>query len=131
MGKFRDRYNELTEEVLADELLSWLYLLGSGYESEEEVAAMSERFDAMVSFAREYGYALDDPKLERDFDRWLDSEMEWNSVMYEMKKTGWEEGLKEGRDEGLKQGREQASSEIAARLRELGVDEGVIAKATA
>ncbi|MBQ9004679.1 MAG: hypothetical protein IJ087_22820, partial [Eggerthellaceae bacterium] len=84
-------YNELTEEVLGDELRAWLYLLGSGYANEEEVCEMSERFDAMASFAREYGYALDDPELERDFARWLDSEMEWNSGMYQAEKRGREQ----------------------------------------
>ena len=147
MDKFRRRYNKLTEEVLDDELLSWLYLLVRGYENEKEVDAMSERFDAMVSFAREYGYALDDPKLERDFDRWLESEMEYNSAMHQMRKTALEEGLEEGlkkgraqgraqgleegRAQGLEEGRAQTTAEIAAKMRELGIDEDIIAQATA
>ncbi|MBQ9002852.1 MAG: hypothetical protein IJ087_13455 [Eggerthellaceae bacterium] len=119
MAKFRRMYNELTEEVLSDELRARLYLLVRGYECERVVGEMSERFDAMASFAREYGYALDDPELERDFDRWLDSVMEWNS------------GMRRAEKKGMAQGREEAAREIAAKLRELGIDEGVIAQATA
>ena len=119
VSKFRLRYNGLTEEVLADEALAWLYLLSKGYESDEEVREMSERFDGIMEFAREYGYALDDPALVRDYDRWLDSELEWASGMHMARQDGIAEGRAEGRAEAI------------AKLRELGVDELIVAQVAA
>ena len=68
LRKFRRLYNELTEEVLSDELLTWLYLLTEGYKDDEEVRTMGFEFADVEDFARHYGKAANDPEVIHEFE---------------------------------------------------------------
>ena len=136
MDKVAKRYNGLTEEILSDELTAWLYLLARGYRSSEETAEMTEYFPEMIAFAKQYGLAMDDPETKRAFDSYQLDLWENVFIMEQTeidKRAAIEEGITQGREQGLEQGRkqglEQGRKELAAKLRELGVDEETIAEA--
>ena len=140
LDKVGERYNgNDISDVLEDESLAWLYLLARGYRRPEEVEQIMESFPTMEEFATRYGIAIGDPDLKRAYDKYWESEMEYNSRMYTMElegreqgyregydegtKQGMKEGIKEGRKEGIKEGMEKSLSQSIAKLREAGLDE--------
>lgn len=116
LDKVAARYNgENLDEVLRDEALAWLYLLSRGYEDPEEMSRMVERFPTMDEFAQRYGVAIDDPELKGAYERYWEAELNHRSA------------IRQARDDGFSDGR----NALASRLRELGVDEALLAKALA
>ena len=99
------------EAVLADESLAWLYLLADGYKDPEEVDRMAGAFPTMEEFAQRYGLAIGDPDLALAYERYWESEMEYNSAINYAKREGREEGILEER------------MRIDAALRAAGMDE--------
>ena len=134
LEKFRRRYNSLSDDVIEDETLAWLYLLTRGFGRKQEVEEMSEKFPTMIEFAELYGYALNDPKLERAYDDMISAEMEYNSQQSFYKRLedaaierGEKIGIERGLKQGIEQGIEQGIKQTIDKLRELGVDESLIA----
>lgn len=121
LDKVRARYNdgEHMDEVLTDESLAWLYLLAIGYEDPEEVNAIMKSFPTMEEFATRYGIALGDPDLKRAYDRYWESELEYNSIMEAAREDGREEGRKEGHEEAVATLRAAGFEEAAALVEHL------------
>ncbi|ACV23451.1 PD-(D/E)XK nuclease family transposase [Slackia heliotrinireducens] len=111
LRKFRARYNQLTDKVLEDELLSWLYLLTEGYRDERESEAIMEKFPTIEEFAELYGFALGDPKLKQAYDDYESAFiMESSRKAYHIRKEreAREDGYKAGVQQGLEQGMQNA-----------------------
>ena len=129
MDKIAERYNLASGEVLSDESLAWLYLLAKGYSEPREVEEMASEFREILNFAREYGIAIDDPDLERQYRVYESSILEYNAMMNEARDKGLaqgrEEGLEQGREEGLEQGRAEGREEGRAEGRAEGREEGL------
>ena len=117
LDKFRRQYDMLDKEVLSDPTLAWLYLLTKGFKSEREVDQIMDAFPSLEEFAELYGYALNDPKVERAYDDMISAELEYNSRQDFYKKLE-----REGFEKGVERGVEQ----VIAKLRELGADESLI-----
>lgn len=91
---------------------------------EDEERAMRVHWEAVGREAREHGMREGmEEGLKRGMAEGLEKGMERG------RKAGRAEGRKAGRAEGLEQGRAETRNEIAANLRELGVDESVIQQA--
>ena len=150
LEKVRTRYNRLTDEVLSDELLSWVYLLTKGYVDDTEVQRIMSEVPSIEYFAELYGRAVDDPKVKRAFEDAVSAEREYQSRqdyyerlkreaidegLREGREKGLEEGLEEGRKEGLEEGRKEGRKEgidsAAEKMREMGIDEDIIEKVVA
>ena len=114
LDKVRRRYNRLDEEVAADELTSWLYLLVQGYSDQREVDRMIENVKTIEEFARQYELAINDPKVVNAYEAYLSGEREYKSrqdffkrMEREAVERGLERGLKQGIEQGIEQGLEQ------------------------
>ena len=137
MDKIAERYNLASGEVLSDESLAWLYLLAKGYSEPKEVDEMASEFRDILNFAREYGIAIDDPDLERQYRVYESSILEYNAMMNEARDKGHQQGLAEGLEQGLEQGLaqglaqglQQGREEVAERLRAMGLDEQMVEQA--
>ena len=128
LDKVAKRYNGGSfADVLQDEALAWLYLLAEGYKHPEEADQIMDQFPTMEEFGRRYGLAVGDPDLKRAYDRYWESTLEHNSIMKEARRQGMEQGLEQGLEQGMKRGRDA----LAAQLRELGVDEAILAEGLA
>ena len=114
LEKVREWYHELTEEVLADKLLAWGYLLTSGYRQEADVEGVIETYPDMGDFAELYGLAADDPKVVAAYE--------------DARSAVFEHNLRLEYYESLRnEGREEERGRIAAALRAAGADESLIA----
>ena len=79
LDKVRELYNRGgMEAVLRDESLAWLYLLAAGYSDPEEAREIMGSFPTMEEFAERYGIAAGDPNLKRAYDKYWESELEYN-----------------------------------------------------
>lgn len=110
LAKVRERYNVLDEQVLSDELLSWLYLLTSGFSNEWEVEAIMEKFPTMQEFAELYGFAIDDPNIVEAYDLYEECWREQRSrqrYLDRLEKEAVERGLEKGIEQGIEQGIER------------------------
>ncbi|WP_350455302.1 PD-(D/E)XK nuclease family transposase [Slackia heliotrinireducens] len=136
LEKVRKRYNLLDDEVLGDELLSWLYLLTSGFNKSEEASAIMDAFPDIEEFAKMYGYALNDPKVVRAYADFESAEREYQSrkdyferVEREAKERGFkhgqEKGLEMGIEQGLQQGLQQGLEQGLQRGLEQGLQQGL------
>ena len=130
LEKVRKRYNSLDDEVLSDELLSWLYLLTSGYNKAEEAGAIMDAFPDIEEFAKMYGFALDDPKVVQAYADFESAEREYQSrkdyferVEREARERGYEKGIAEGIERGIEQGIERSIEQNIAILRSAGMDD--------
>ena len=87
----------------------------------------------MERLSAQHGIAIDDPDIKRKYERYKESVMEWNSIIATAKDDAIKEGLAEGRAEGLAEGRAEGVREererMAAKLKELGVDQSIITEA--
>lgn len=133
LDKIRRRYTSLTEEVLNDETLAWLYLLAQGFRDEGETMEIAEKFPTIEEFAKQYGLALDDPNLKDKYRglralQWdLASQEDWrNRIEEEGREKGLAEGRAEGRAEGLQEGEKAERERLVAAMRANGVDEETI-----
>ena len=135
MDKVAEEYNGLTEDVLADELTAWLYLLARGYRSSEETAEIMDYFPDMKSFAEHYGLAIEDPDTKRAFnsyqlDLWENAfieeqeEKDRQAAFEAARKQGHDEGLKLGYDDGLKSGYDEGHEQGYDAGRKSGYDDG-------
>ena len=154
LSKIRERYNHLTDEMLSDKLLSWVYLLVGGYAKKDEVYHMLENIPDMKEFAELYGLAADDPKVKIAYEDFISAARERQSekdffdrIERESRERGYADGRAEGRAEGYadgradgyadgraegrSEGRAEALEELAAALRDQGVDEGTLQSALA
>lgn len=133
LDKVAEEYNGVTEEVLADELTAWLYVLARGYRNQEEVEEIMESFPDIEEFANRYGLAIDDPDIKRSYEAYQESIMEYNSIIEygqeEAREKAREEGFKKGLEEGLETGFVDAIDEMVAQLRMLDMPEDVIEEA--
>ena len=100
LEKVAKRYNGLGEDILADELLAWSYLLADGYADEREVGKMAEAFPTMEEFSKLYGLAAGDPELARAYRAAAHAETEVKSVISYARDQAREQGMAEGRAEG-------------------------------
>ena len=99
LDKIRKRYNNLNQEVLGDELLSWLYLLVRGYRDDTEVEAITMAFPTIEQFAKQYGYATNDPSLKKAYETALWNAREedsFNRYIAKIKQEAAEEALEKG-----------------------------------
>lgn len=126
LGKVRERYNELTEEVLSDALLSWSYLLTKGYREPEEVERIMVEIPPIEHFAELYGLAVDDPKVKWAYEDAISAERE-----YQSRQDYFDRIEREAAERGLEQGLEQGIESMAESLRAAGIDEAVIKAAAA
>ena len=125
LDKVRARYNDANiEDVLADESLAWLYLLAAGYKHPEEVNRIMDSFPTIEEFATRYGIAIGDPNLKRAYDKYWESEMEYNSIINEAKRDGFAEGHTEGLAIGRAEGHAEGLAEGRAEGRAEGLVEG-------
>ena len=138
LGKVRERYNELTEEVLADDLLSWAYLLTKGYREPKEVERIMVEIPPIEHFAELYGLAVDDPKVKWAYEDAISAEREYQSrqdyfdrLEREAAEKGLEQGLEQGLKQGVERGIEQGVKRMVENLRAAGIDEAVIEAAAA
>jgi len=138
IDKVERRYNGgVTEEVLADELTAWLYMLARGYRDEEEAGEIVERFSGIEEFAEHYNLAINDPETVRAYDSYCLDVMEYNSVIEcavedareQAREQGYGEGFGEGFDKGHGEGYGNGIASLAAELRALGVPEETVAEA--
>ena len=118
LEKVRKRYNSLDDEVLSDELLSWLYLLTSGFNKAEEAGAIMDAFPDIEEFAKMYGFALDDPKVVQAYADFESAERE-----YQSRKDYFERVEREARERGYEKGIEQGIEQNIAILRAAGMDD--------
>ena len=130
LKKFERKYNRLNEEVLSDELLSWLYLLTNGYADQTEVDAIMEKFPTLEEFAKLYGFAIDSPDVTKAYELYAESERErLSSLDYMERKAeargeargiaiGEERGEARGRAEGIAIGEAQGKARVYAMVRE-------------
>ena len=137
LSKVREKYNELSGEVLSDELLTWAYLLTNGYRDDLEVEKMTSEVPDIEYFAELYGLAVNDPKVKRAFEDAVSAEREYHSrqnyyarLEREAIERGFAQGEEAGMEKGMEKGMQKGMQKVAARLRELGVDEALIAQAT-
>ena len=122
IDKVEERYNGgVTEEVLADELTAWLYMLARGYRDEEEAGEIVEHFSGMEEFAEHYKLAINDPETVRAYDSYLLDVMEYNSVI--------ECAVEEAREQAREQAYGEGIGSLAAEFRALGVSEETVAEA--
>ena len=126
LAKIRKRYNQLNEEVLSDNLLSWAYLLTKGYTDDAEVEKIMSEVPGIEYFAELYGRAVDDPKVKRAFEDALSAEREYHSRMDYLARLE-REAVERGEAKGIEQG----IAEAVNVLRESGVDEEVITRVAA
>ena len=126
LKKVRERYTELTEEVLGDELLSWAYLLVRGYRNKEDVSEIVSSHHSIEEFARLYGYAVGDPKVVKAYEAYQSAELEYQSRQdYLARKE--REAVERGIEQGIGQGKEA----VARRLLEMGaLDFAQVSEAT-
>lgn len=110
LWKVSQRYNELSEDVLSSEALSWMYLLTRGFAHEKEVQAMVNAFPTMEEFAEQYGFAIGDPKTVQAYELYEENWREEQSMkdyLERLKREASEEahtkGLAEGRAEGKRE----------------------------
>ena len=80
LDKIARLYNEVTKEVLADELTAWLYVLARGYQDKEEVDRIVQSIESIEKFAEMYGLAIDDPDIKRQYDLNQESIFEQNEI---------------------------------------------------
>lgn len=118
----RKRYNQLTDEVLSDELLSWAYLLTKGYGNEAEIERIMDEIPDIEYFAELYGRAVDDPKVKRAYEDAVSAEREYQS------RQDYFERLKR---ESIEEGRAEGIGNLAKELIELGIDQALIEQAVA
>ena len=130
LAKIRKRYNQLNEEVLSDNLLSWAYLLTKGYADDAEVEKIMSEVPGIEYFAELYGRAVDDPKVKRAFEDAVSAEREYQSRMDYLARLE-REAVERGEAKGIEQGIEQGIAEAVNVLRESGVDEEVITRVAA
>ena len=126
LEKVRRRYNSLSDEVLADEALSWFYVLTKGFDEEGAMQATAEKFPTIEEFAELYGRAIGDPEVVRAYRRSEESWREENAW-----KRYFERIKREAHESGMEQGIEQGVSELSAALAKRGVDAAVIDEAVA
>ena len=119
LRKFRDLYPDLTDEVLGDEVLSWLYLLTQGYKDDAEMEAIMEALQSAEQFAERYKLALDDPETRHAYEQYLWSWRTECSIR------------RQAEEAGRAKGRESALDGVAAAMREQGYDEDAIGKVLA
>lgn len=147
LEKIRRRYTSLTEDVLNDETLAWLYVLARGFEDKGETMKIAEKFPTIEEFAEQYGIAIDDPELKAKYRAYDIAVKEYKSQQKYLARVrreaaekaakeaeeegraigralGREEGLARGREEGLEEGRAQGREEGRAQGREEGRIEG-------
>ena len=114
LDKVKERYTVDDVKAAADESLAWIYLLASGYKDDETESIMGS-FPSMKEFAKRYNLAVGDPEVKRAYDRYIESQLEYNEMVYqdkqEAKRQGHEEGRKEGFKEGLEDGRKEGFKE--------------------
>ena len=132
LEKVRRRYNMLSEEVLSDRLLSWLYLLTEGFDDKEEANAIMDAFPDLEEFATMYGYALNDPKLVRAYEDYASAEREYQSrkdyferVEREARERGEAEGFADGMKRGHAEGRAQGIKQGIKQGIEQGIKQGI------
>ena len=130
LSKVRARYNRLNEEVLADDLLSWAYLLTRGYNDESEVRRIMRRVPPIEDFAEAYGRAVDDPKVKRAYEDAVSAEREYQSRQDYFARLE-REAVERGLERGLEQGRKLGMSGLADELRKMGVADDVLERAIA
>lgn len=135
LQKFRRQHPTLDADVVADEMLSWLYLLTEGYKNEEAVRAMEEVIPTVERFAERYGLALDDPNIKRAYDQYISSMITERNIIRRAEKEGHEKGFEvgvaEGRAQGRAEGRAEGAESIVAHLRAAGVDPVLLDEALA
>ena len=132
LDKVRKRYNSLGPEVLSDPLLAWCYLLVRGYEDAEEVDMISIAIPTVEEFAERYGFALDDPVLDRAYEQMLSGEREYRSrqdyferMEREAVERGEAEGMKRGEAIGLERGLEKGMAEGMEKGEAIGLERGM------
>ena len=134
LSKIRERYNQLTDEMLSDKLLSWVYLLVGGYAKKDEVYHMLENIPDMKEFAELYGLAADDPKVKIAYEDFISAARERQSekdFFERIERESREQGYVDGHAEGRAEGRAEAFEELVAALRDQGVDEDALQSALA
>lgn len=146
LSKVRKQYNELTEEVLSDKLLSWTYLVTQGYKKGEDMERIVATYPDIEEFAELYGLAVNDPKVMHDYWEAKTAALEYNNrqeYYAKLEREGRERGEREGRErgeregrriglaEGRKEGRKEEADRIAANLRAMGLSDEDIARALA
>ena len=155
IAKAKARYTSV-EDALESEDAAWIYLLASGFRNREEVDMLAEKFPTIEEFAQMYGIALDDPDIVRAYDLydecWREERSRQDALMRieheaaekaaaagrergmregleKGMQEGLEKGMQEGLEKGMQEGLEKGMNTLADKLREMGVDEALIAKA--
>ena len=131
LEKIRRRYTSLSDGVLKDELLSWLYILTRGFRRIDDMEAIMGTFPTITEFAERYGIALSDPQLMMKYDLYEESERElanrqdyFDRLAREGMEAGYEKGHEKGLAKGLAEGFEEGRAEGRAKGRAEGRAEG-------
>ena len=102
MPIFRKKYKTL-ESVKGNVFYTWLYLLDRGYKSEEEMEAMAMMSEGMMTFAKRYNIAINDPDLKALYRMEQDALHEEASRLRNAEKRGEKRGEERGeRNEKLR-----------------------------
>ena len=131
LDKIKTCYTANALDNIKDEGTAWLYALANGYQSDEEMDALMSHFPTLREFAERYRRAIDDPEVKHAYDLYVESTLEYNQIVHDAQRKGFEKGLEDGRNKGLeegrKEGRKEGRQDVINRLRELGIDEATIA----
>ena len=129
MPVFRKKYQTM-ESVKDDLFLTWLYMLDKGYENSEEMEELAAMTEGMLSFAKQYNIAINDPLLVRRYQMDQDAKRE-EAFRMSLAET---KGFKRGEEKGFKQGEEKGKKanqlENARRMKADGLDPKLIEKYT-
>ena len=139
LDKIKKCYTANGLDGIKDEGTAWLYALANGYQSDEEMDALMSHFPTLREFAERYKKAIDDPEVKHAYDLYVESTLEYNQIVHDAQRKGFEKGLEDGRNKGLeegrkegleegrKEGRKEGRQDVINRLRALGIDEATIA----